>query len=162
MATPPLNPLVTKIRAAYPGAYDDMDDATLTKKILAKYPQYSDLAVPKPQMPAGVIPQYGPEGLEKSPGNPNQVTGGLPGMAGNRPTTGADLIPGAVVGGAAGLAATPTVVGAAASAAIPPVLAVGKWAGANPIKAWLALQAAKELVPGVKKITDLVKKAPGK
>lgn len=50
----PLNPLVAKIRAAHPGAYDDMDDATLTKRVLAKYPQYSDLAgagVPKPPNP---------------------------------------------------------------------------------------------------------------
>lgn len=41
-----LNPLVEKIRTKYPGAYDDMDDATLTKKVLTKYPQYSDLAAP--------------------------------------------------------------------------------------------------------------------
>lgn len=50
----PLNPLVEKIRAAHPGAYDDMDDAELTKRVLAKYPQYSDLAgpgVPKPPNP---------------------------------------------------------------------------------------------------------------
>jgi hypothetical protein len=45
-----LNPLVDKIRAKYPGAYDDMDDATLTKKVLAKFPMYSDLAVPHPQV----------------------------------------------------------------------------------------------------------------
>ena len=41
-----LNPLVDKIRAKYPGEYDDMDDATLTKKVLAKYPEYEDLAAP--------------------------------------------------------------------------------------------------------------------
>jgi hypothetical protein len=41
-----LNPLVDKIRTEHPGAYDDMDDAELTKKVLAKYPMYSDLAVP--------------------------------------------------------------------------------------------------------------------
>lgn len=27
-----------RVRAAYPGAYDDLDDATLTEKTLAKYP----------------------------------------------------------------------------------------------------------------------------
>lgn len=43
---PGLNPLVDKIRGLHPGAYDDMDDATLTKQVLAKYPQYSDLAAP--------------------------------------------------------------------------------------------------------------------
>src|SRR5581483_589024 len=53
MSTPALNPLVEKIRAKYPGAYDDMDDAALTKAVLAKYPQYSDLAAPalKPILP---------------------------------------------------------------------------------------------------------------
>lgn len=50
-----LNPLTQKIRAKYPGAYDDLDDATLTKKVLAKYPQYSDLAAPAmPKVPASV------------------------------------------------------------------------------------------------------------
>src|SRR5581483_3594525 len=43
----PLNPLVEKVRSAHPGAYDDLDDAELTKRVLAKYPQYSDLAAPK-------------------------------------------------------------------------------------------------------------------
>lgn len=41
-----LNPLVDKIRAKYPGAYDSVDDAALTKAILAKYPQYEALAAP--------------------------------------------------------------------------------------------------------------------
>ncbi len=54
MTTAALNPLVEKIRAAHPGVYDDMDDATLTKKVLAKYPQYSDLAAPKLQSPVQV------------------------------------------------------------------------------------------------------------
>lgn len=31
-----------KVRKDYPGAYDDLDDATLTKKVLAKYPKYCD------------------------------------------------------------------------------------------------------------------------
>lgn len=35
--------LAQLIRAKHPGAYDDMDDATLEKNVLAKYPQYSDL-----------------------------------------------------------------------------------------------------------------------
>lgn len=46
MSTPALNPLVTKIRSMHPGSYDDMDDASLTKAVLRKYPQYSDLADP--------------------------------------------------------------------------------------------------------------------
>lgn len=35
--------LAQMIRAKYPGAYDDMDDVTLEKNVLAKYPQYADL-----------------------------------------------------------------------------------------------------------------------
>lgn len=31
-----------KVRKDYPGAYDDLDDATLTKKVLAKYPKYCE------------------------------------------------------------------------------------------------------------------------
>lgn len=62
MSTPALNPLVTKIRAAHPGAYDDMDDATLTKKVLAKYPQYSDLAVNPIQKPRVDMQSEGPVG----------------------------------------------------------------------------------------------------
>lgn len=42
-----LNPLTEKIRAKYPTQYHDLDDATLTKMWLAKYPQYEDLAAPK-------------------------------------------------------------------------------------------------------------------
>lgn len=32
-----------KVRSHYPGVYDDLDDATLTKKVLAKYPTYCDV-----------------------------------------------------------------------------------------------------------------------
>lgn len=74
-ASTALNPLVEKIRAKYPGAYDDMDDATLTKKVLAKYPQYSDLAAPPMQQP--VKPQELPmTGTEQAGAN---VAGGLVG-----------------------------------------------------------------------------------
>jgi hypothetical protein len=31
-----------KVRKDYPGAYDDLDDQTLTKKVLAKYPRYCE------------------------------------------------------------------------------------------------------------------------
>jgi hypothetical protein len=60
-APAPLNDLVTKIRGAHPGAYDDMDDATLTKSVLAKYPQYSDLAAPKIKPPANPIDKAEPD-----------------------------------------------------------------------------------------------------
>jgi hypothetical protein len=32
-----------RVRLSYPGVYDDLDDATLTKKVLAKYPTYCDV-----------------------------------------------------------------------------------------------------------------------
>jgi len=35
--------LAQRIRAKYPGAYDDMDDAALERSVLAKHPEYSDL-----------------------------------------------------------------------------------------------------------------------
>lgn len=39
--------LAASIRAKYPGAYDDLDDAALEQQVLAKYPQYADLAQPE-------------------------------------------------------------------------------------------------------------------
>lgn len=42
-----MSKLTSLIRQKYPGAYDDLDDSTLEKQILAKYPQYKDLAVPE-------------------------------------------------------------------------------------------------------------------
>lgn len=32
-----------KVRAKYPGSYDSLDDATLTQKVIDKYPQYKDV-----------------------------------------------------------------------------------------------------------------------
>lgn len=37
-----------KIRKSYPRVYDDLDDATLTKKVLAKYPTYCDVTSSPP------------------------------------------------------------------------------------------------------------------
>jgi len=41
-----------KVRTFYPGAYDDLDDATLAKKVLVKYPTYCD----KTKTPPAFIP----------------------------------------------------------------------------------------------------------
>jgi hypothetical protein len=43
----------SSIRAKFPGAYDDMDDATLAQRIVAKYPQCSDM-LPKPIVPGAI------------------------------------------------------------------------------------------------------------
>jgi hypothetical protein len=32
-----------RVRTSYPGSYDDLDDAALTRKVLAKYPDYCDV-----------------------------------------------------------------------------------------------------------------------
>jgi hypothetical protein len=39
--------LAEKIRTKYPGEYDDLDDHTLEKLVLSKYPEYKDLVVPE-------------------------------------------------------------------------------------------------------------------
>lgn len=39
--------LTKRIRAKYPGAYDDLDDTTLEQRILAKHPEYQDLTTPE-------------------------------------------------------------------------------------------------------------------
>lgn len=36
--------LTEKVRAKYPGVYDDLDDQVLEKQVLAKHPEYADLA----------------------------------------------------------------------------------------------------------------------
>jgi hypothetical protein len=41
-------PLAQKIRAKFPGVYDDMDDAALEKAVLSRHPEYADLAEPEP------------------------------------------------------------------------------------------------------------------
>src|SRR5271165_7139663 len=46
------------------------------------------------------------------PQTPEAATAGLPGMTGNRPVKGADLVPGAIVGGAAAAAAAPAALSA--------------------------------------------------
>lgn len=51
----PYSALAAKVRARYPGAYDDLSDDDLGKKIVSKYPQYQDL-VTKPESPiAGTL-----------------------------------------------------------------------------------------------------------
>jgi hypothetical protein len=42
----------SKVRTAYPHAYDDLSDSVLTRKVLAKYPTYCDVTSSTP----GVVP----------------------------------------------------------------------------------------------------------
>jgi|SRR5690242_9757346 len=46
-----------KIKAKYPGTYDDIPDAELTTRILAKYPQYRDMVDFNVQAQSGPAPQ---------------------------------------------------------------------------------------------------------
>lgn len=62
-----LNQLVTKVRGANPGAYDDMNDAALTRAVLAKYPQYSDLAAPAAAGPQTQVEMASPLPTENIP-----------------------------------------------------------------------------------------------
>jgi hypothetical protein len=45
--------LAAKVRAKYPGVYDDLGDEDLEKRVLAKHPEYSDLAGPAPAKAEG-------------------------------------------------------------------------------------------------------------
>lgn len=45
----PQGSLAQRIRAKYPGAYDDLDDAALEKQVLVKHPEYADLAAKPPE-----------------------------------------------------------------------------------------------------------------
>ena len=91
--------LAAKIRAKYPGAYDDLSDADLEQKILVKYPQYQDLVeekpeeatppVQQPRMPTmqAEVGQYALEGLKgaakgflNTTGNLGQLLRKVPGV----------------------------------------------------------------------------------
>ncbi|PYR93249.1 MAG: hypothetical protein DMF84_09645 [Acidobacteria bacterium] len=47
-----MSELTKRIRAKYPNAYNDLSDDELEQKVLAKHPQYADLADPKDQQPS--------------------------------------------------------------------------------------------------------------
>lgn len=71
MSTGP-NALTTAIRGKFPGAYDDISDADLTKNVLAKHPEYSDM-VPEaaqalnPTVSKPPLPNQGKTPFEASP-----------------------------------------------------------------------------------------------
>ena len=99
--------LAQLIRSKNPGVYDDMDDTTLEKNVLAKYPQYSDL--PRTQI------QKTPQQLAASAGpaqnlSPAPKTFSLPWFkqkAINAADTATNALPaiGGMLGGVSGFAA---------------------------------------------------------
>lgn len=154
MSTPALNPLVSKIRAAYPGAYDDLDDAALTKSVLAKYPQYSDLAAPtgpkgqlgdiRPPQPA-MNPMAGTQSLIA----PAHGAGSLgPGQPEAQPGMGSAGATGLALG--AGAATAP----AAVSAALP---FIKSFAAKHP---FLVQTAASEAISQARKLPGVGKFIP--
>lgn len=53
--------LAEKWRAKFPGDYDDLDDHTLEKLILAKHPDYKDLVIPEPEPAPTPAPEIAPQ-----------------------------------------------------------------------------------------------------
>lgn len=143
MPAQPLNALVTKIRAAHPGAYDDMDDATLTKAVLAKYPQYSDLAAPgypkfAPQMETSMTGV-----LEGGPTDTNPSGSKVPRSIQNAPDALGDLIGGLTALGAAAPAGDAALAGAAKLITKHPVI--------GPMVMSVAIDQARK-IPGIGKL----------
>lgn len=92
--------LATRIRAKFPGAYDDMDDATLEKNVLAKHPEYQDLATPKPpeSFIGSALKTLGHGALDALPGI-GAVVGGV---LSTPETGGIGTVPGIALGAGAG------------------------------------------------------------
>ena len=100
-------PLAAKIRAKYPGAYDGIDDATLEKQVLAKYPQYAKLAEPEPAKTEGR--SWADTAVDALPALGGAAGGIIGGIGGTAFGMGVGGVPGAVggatLGGGAGEAA---------------------------------------------------------
>ncbi len=68
--------LAELVRAKHPGAYDDLDDAALEKAVLAKYPQYADLAKPaEPSVASRAVDTAKDVGVGFAKGLANTITG---------------------------------------------------------------------------------------
>lgn len=155
MSTPALNPLVEKIRTAHPGAYDDLDDAELTKRVLNKYPQYSDLAappVPDPRKQVDVQPSLLGDSPALETQAPRQNTQeDFPGFEGSYAAN--DPEKGAMTSGA-GVAAAGTILGARA------LPTVGRLAAKHPILAGMAIGEARRIPYVGKYIPPLAEMLP--
>jgi hypothetical protein len=143
--------LAQRIRAKYPGAYDDIDDATLEKQVLAKHPEYADLAQPEPQKPAQspkpsvTTQQLAAQGPSAMSATKGQAFKSTLKMAGEHPgQTGALL---------AGAAAAPFTGGLSVPAAMGVEAAVGAGgAGAGHLVKSAATQQAPDVV---RMLTDM-------
>lgn len=73
--------------------------------------------------------------------------------------TGAISVP-AVAAGTVGLTAIPEVLPSVLPHTIEGVKAIGAWAEAHPVQAYILFQVVKELIPGAKKTMGFIKAAP--
>lgn len=107
--------LASLIRLKHPGAYDDMDDASLEKAVLAKFPEYQDLADPPTSQGdtytgpdtfrGGVIKSLKDQGRELARGGLNALPGIgalVGGVLSSPETLGVGTIPGAALGAGVG------------------------------------------------------------
>lgn len=89
--------LAAKVRAKYPGVYDDLDDATLEQKVRAKFPGVYDDIPSTPVTPAA--PAAGPSSVNAAADWLPTVGGMVGGMVGKVPGV---RMATAAIGGAAG------------------------------------------------------------
>jgi hypothetical protein len=131
--------LAKRLRAKYPGAYDDMDDAALERAVIAKHPEYADMARPAPDAgakPDGSLGRFAGYKMlgdavmgagKAAINNPVQSLAILGGMAA-APLTGGASIPASMAAaglGAAGGAGIGSIVNAARGGANGPTSASG-------------------------------------
>lgn len=87
-------PLAAKVRAKYPGVYDDMDDAALERAVVAKHPEYQDLVQPAQAAPERTWTDTAVDALPSIGGALGGLVGAAAGPVG--------AIGGAALGGAGG------------------------------------------------------------
>jgi hypothetical protein len=99
-----MSDLAKRVRAKYPGTYDDLDDAALEKAVLAKHPEYADLA--QPEQKAGPAPAAPKPGYLDGQGmfGETNILGPLVKVA--KAAWNHPVQTGAIAGGALGAAAT--------------------------------------------------------
>lgn len=92
--------LAEKVRAKFPGLYDDLDDATLEKNVLAKHPEYADLAKPESAKP----PEKGwiESAVDFVKAHPTEIGAMAGGIAAVPLTGGASLLPAVAAAGLGG------------------------------------------------------------
>lgn len=101
--------LATRVRAKFPGQYDDLADADLEAKVIAKHPEYRDLATPQKTEQPGMLSQawdgakdLASRGLNFVKQHPAETGAMVGGMAAVPLTGGASLLPAMAAAGLGG------------------------------------------------------------